>query len=453
MDLQTQQELAKNITALGHGFEEFKTTHQKALTDRDVLLEEKMKKLADLIGEKHELAMKALAAEVAGIQRPAGGDSQDVTKTAKERLAHSFAVHRKSVQMPDREGDGLGTMRRTYGSDFPGYEPSWDVVERYNKAFRRYLEVGNKDSLSLMGPELTKDMSVGIDPDGGYFLLPPQIADRVVMRIFETSPMWELADVANISSRSLIIPEDPSDINAGWVTERTSRTATTTITPGRVEIPAQEEYAEPAISQQLIEDSAVDLDGYLANKLSDKLMRIENTAFVGGSGSGQPKGFLSYPTTVVSSGNFSGYNQLEQVNSGDSGNFTYVGLTKLVTSLKENYQNNAQMLVRRQSIFYILNITDNNGRLIFQPLLNGNLNKTPLLGYPLRYATDMPDVAAGANAMAFGDWKQGYQIVNRVGISILRDPYTAKPFILIYTRKRVGGAVKDFDAIKIHSLQ
>jgi HK97 family phage major capsid protein len=452
MDLTTQQQLKTSIEAIGTGFEEFKATHSKALTDRDVLLEEKMRKLADLIGEKHEAAVRLISAEVANLNRPTGADSQDVAKEAKERQAATFAVHRKSVQNPDGEG-GLASLRGIHGKEFPGYEPNVETLNKYHAAFKRYMAVGNKDSLSLMGPDMQKDMSVGIDPDGGYFLLPPQIADKVVKRIFETSPMWQEADVANISSRSLIIPEDPSDINAGWVAERTTRTATNTITPGRVEIPAQEEYAEPAISQQLIEDAAVDLDSYLANKISDKLMRIENTAFVSGNGTGQPKGFLNYPTTVVSSGTFSGYNQLEQVNSGTSANFSYLGLTKLITALKEPYQRNAKFLVRRQSVYFILNITDGNGRLIFQPLVNGNLNNTPLLGYPLLYATDMPDVGAGANAMAFGDWKQGYQIVNRVGISVLRDPYTAKPFVLMYTRKRVGGAVKDFDAIKIHSLQ
>jgi HK97 family phage major capsid protein len=156
---------------------------------------------------------------------------------------------------------------------------------------------------------------------------------------------------------------------------------------------------------------------------------------------------------VVNTGTFTGWNQLEQINSGSPGEFTYTGLTKLVTSLKEPFQNNAKFLIQRQAIYYILNLTDGNGRLIFQPLVNGNLNKTPLLGYELRYATDMPGVATASNAMAFGDWKQGYKIVNRVGLSILRDPYTAKPFILVYTRKRTGGAVVNFDAIKIHSLQ
>ena len=249
-------------------------------------------------------------------------------------------------------------------------------------------------------------------------------------------------------------------MGAGWVAERQARTATQTFNPARKIIPAQEMYAEPAITQQLLEDGLFDIEKYLIGRLADKFSRVENTAFVNGTGVGQPRGFMTYPTTVVSTGNFTGWNVLEQINSGSAGAFTYTGLVRLITALKENFQNNAKFLIRRQSIYHIMILTDSNGRLVFQPILNGNFNKTPLLGYDLRYATDMPDVndsfgspVTAVNPMAFGDFSQGYQIVDRVGLSMIRDNLTAKPNILLYTRKRTGGDVVNFDAIKIHSLQ
>jgi HK97 family phage major capsid protein len=129
-----------------------------------------------------------------------------------------------------------------------------------------------------------------------------------------------------------------------------------------------------------------------------------------------------------------------------------LGLINLITGIKDKYQSGAEFLIRRQSIASIMTLVDGASRLIFQPILNGAFNSTPLFGYKINYATDMPAVAGGALAMAFGDFKAGYQIVDRVGISVIRDNLTSKPNVLFYTRKRVGGDVVDFDAFKLHVL-
>jgi HK97 family phage major capsid protein len=157
------------------------------------------------------------------------------------------------------------------------------------------------------------------------------------------------------------------------------------------------------------------------------------------------QGFMSYPSGT-------NWGQIQQVGTGTSGAFTYAGLLNLITSLKEPYQAGASWLVKRASVASIMLIQDGNGRYIFQPIVGGNFNNTSLLGYNLKYANDMPAVAAGALAAAFGDFKRGYVIVDRVGLSVLRDAYTSKPNILFYTRKRTGGDCDDFDALKIQVL-
>ncbi len=446
MDSVQQRQFADALNSLGQNFEQFKLVHQKAQKDRDILLEEAKQKLADEITAKHEEMMKMLSAESARWQRPAGGDSPEVANEARE--AEIFAKHCKSIQIEHQK-----TVASRIGGE-PKWEPDVAQYKRYRKAFLRYLQVGEGTNLSMLGADEQKDMFAGIDPDGGYFVTPPTIAEQVEKRIFETSPMWEEAAVQTIGTREYAMPEDFSDIGVGWVAERAPRPTTSTITPSKKLIPAHEEYAEPAVSQQLFEDALFDIETYLADKLTDKFTRNENTAFVAGTGVGQPKGFLSYPLTVITDGStFSGWNQLEGVNSGTSGEFAYSTLTQLVTSLKDAFQSNAKFYVKRQSVYKILNLTDNNGRLIFQPLLSGNLNNTPLMGYPIRYATDMPAATAGANVMAFGDMRAAYQIVKRIGMSMLRDPYTAKPNVLLYTRRRVGGDMKNFDALKIYTLQ
>jgi HK97 family phage major capsid protein len=258
--------------------------------------------------------------------------------------------------------------------------------------------------------------------------------------------MRQVASVQTIGTREYVVPEDPNDVGAGWVAERGPITTTTTMQVSRKTIPAQELYAEPVVTTQMLEDAMINIEDYLSNKISDKFSRVENTAFVNGTGVGQPRGILTY-TSGTTWGS-----TIEQIGTGSSGAFTYPGLMNLITGIKDKFQARAEFLIRRQSITSIMTLVDGASRLIFQPILNGAFNSTPLLGYKINYAADMPAVAGGALAMAFGDFKAAYQIVDRVGMSTIRDNLTSKPNVLFYTRKRVGGDVVDFDAYKIQVL-
>lgn len=447
------EDIKKGVDEIGVLHTQFKTEFETFKTNQDTLIKEKMVVIADEFGKKHE----ALQRELDGIKaREAqalvpGPDPDQVKQDHKLNIL--FAKHRQDFQAEH--------VKNGNEKNFPEFTPEGADYKKYVRVFwkavRTSQHVPQGISLNALTPDEQKDMAVGSDPDGGYFVAPPTIADTVVRRIFETSPIRELASSRNIGTREYVVPEDPSDVGVGWVAERQVRTPTQTVNPSRKIIPAQEEYAEPVVTQQLLEDSMFDLEAYLSDKLSDKFNRWENAAFVNGDGVGKPRGFMTYPTQIVNTGDFNYWNQLEQINSGTNGMFNYTGLIRLITALKEPFQANACFLVRRQVLYHIMVLTDANGRLIFQPILNGQFDKTPLLGYPIRYATDMPDVAVtspvtGVNAMAFGDFRQGYQIVDRVGLSMIRDNITVKGSVLLYTRKRVGGDVINFDAIKIHSL-
>lgn len=418
--------IKSSVESIGRNFEEFKTTAEKARKEQDVLLEEKIKKLADEITTKHESVTRELNALQAKAQRPAQTEEQ-ITKAQKN--AQDFANARRDIQSSIRVSAEL-------------YQPNVEQSEKYAKAFSQYLRI-DKDGLE---PDVRKDLSVGSDPDGGYWILPPTMAQNIVQRVFESSPMRQVASVITIGTREYVVPEDPNDVGAGWVAERGPVTTTSTMQVARKTIPAHELYAEPVVTTQMLEDQMIDVENYLSKKISDKFSRVENTGFVSGTGVGQPRGILTY-----ASGTTWG-NSIEQIGSGSSGNFTYAGLINLITGIKDKFQANAEFLIRRQSIAAIMTLTDGASRLIFQPILNGAFNTTPLLGYKINYAADMPAVASGALAMAFGDFKAGYQIVDRVGMSTIRDNLTSKPNVLFYTRKRVGGDVVDFDAFKIHVL-
>lgn len=417
--------IKSSVESIGRNFEDFKATAEKARKEQDSLLEQKIAKLAEDITSKHEVVSRELNSLQAKAQRPAQTDEQ-ATKAQKE--AELFAKSRRDVQSGTRPG-----------TDFSANE---ELTERYAKAFAQYVRLDER-GLDL---DQRKDMSIGSDPDGGYWLAPPTMAQSIVKKVYETSPMRQVASVMTIGTREFVVPEDPNDVGAGWVAERGPISNTTTMQISRKTISAFELYAQPAVTTQMLEDGMVDVAAYLDNKIADKFARLENTAFVSGTGANQPRGILTY-TSGTTWGS-----TIEQVGSGSAGNFTYNGLINLITSIKDKYQAGAEFLIRRQSIASIMTLVDGGSRLIFQPILNGAFNNTPLLGYKINYAADMPAVASGALALAFGDFKAGYQIVDRVGISVIRDNLTSKPNVLFYTRKRVGGDVVDFDAFKLHVL-
>jgi len=416
MDLNA--EIRAAIETMGRDFNEFKTSHEAAVKAGRAEYDEKIVKLTEVVTKAHEKLTEIETKQ----NRPVL--VVDENEARAEIKAHAqFRMEMKAL------GAAI---------DFTSPEG----FKSYKAQFGNYLRFDVK----RMSQDEVKALSLGSDPEGGYFMTPPEISNRITKRIFETTPMRDLATVQQISAHELKIPQDPnSAISGGWVGELTARPQTPTSTIAMKAIVAYEQYAQPAVSQQLLEDSAIDVEAYYAEKTADIIARTENTSFVSGTGAAQPKGFLKYPAGT-------NWGQIEQVGSGTSGSFTYLGLIKIMTSLKEQYHANASWLFKRASLQQIMTLQDGNGRYIFQPIVGGNFNNTALLGYTLRYANDMPAVGAGALAGAFGDFKRGYIIVDRVGLSVLRDAFTSKPNVLFYTRKRTGGDVDDFDAIKLQVL-
>jgi HK97 family phage major capsid protein len=424
------QEIKTLVSDMGTAFEEFKHSHGtlkdevKKLNTEDVVLKEKIAKLADEITAKHEAAQKQLDALKAQSERPDYGKSGDEQK----KVADEAMLFTKSV---------LSANNKPYGEDVPA---DIEGYKAYSGVLGKYLRKGEK-VLDLVEH---KALSSGSDPDGGY-LVRPVYATGIIERIFESSPMRQLASVQMIGTDEYKILQDPNEADAGWVGETQERPQTNTPQVSEKSIFAHEVYAKPRASQKNLEDAFMNVEAWLARKVADKFARMEATAFVSGNGVAKPRGILTYTAGTA-------WGQIEQVVSTSNGAFTYAGLLNVMTSLKEPFHSGASWLTRRQSVASIMLLTDGDGRYIFQPILTGNFNQTPLLGYTLRYATDMPAVATDALAMAFGNFGEGYQIVDRIGISVLRDPFSAKPHIEFYARRRVGGDVVNFDAIKLLKL-
>ncbi|PWR19143.1 phage major capsid protein [Zavarzinia compransoris] len=315
-------------------------------------------------------------------------------------------------------------------------------------AFSLFLRKGIDHEL----PGLEKKaMSVVSDPDGGY-LVAAEVTDRIVSRLHDASPIRAIASVLTITADAAEGMLDLGEPAAGWVAETEGRGETASPQVGLWRIPAHELYAEPRVSQKLLDDAGFDVEAWLAQKVADKFGRAENAAFVGGSGVGMPRGFTTYGTAATADGSRA-WGTLQHVLTGANGAFAASdpgdALIALTYALKAGYRPGACFVMARATVAEVRKLKgDGDGQYLWQPALGARQPAT-LLGYPVIEAEDMPAPATGSLSIAFGNFREGYAVVDRQGIRTLRDPYTAKPQVKFYTTRRVGGDVLDFDAVKL----
>ena len=312
------------------------------------------------------------------------------------------------------------------------------------KAFDAYLRNGDDDG--LRGLELEgKAMSSAVAGDGGY-LVDPQTAETVKSVLASTASIRAIANVVQVEATSFDVLIDHSDVGHGWATETDPTTETGTPAIDRITIPLHELSALPKASQRLLDDSAFDIEGWLAGRIADKFARAEAAAFISGDGMDKPKGFLTHPAVdneVWAWGNL-GY-----VPTGVDGDFGGAdAIIDLVYALGAQYRANAAFVMNSKTAGAVRKLKDNDGRFLWSDGLAA-AEPARLMGYPVLIAEDMPDITTGADAIAFGDFGAGYTVAERPDLRVLRDPFSAKPHVLFYATKRVGGDVSDFAAIKL----
>jgi HK97 family phage major capsid protein len=315
-------------------------------------------------------------------------------------------------------------------------------MAQYKAAFNSFLR---NDERKLSGDEI-KALSVGSDPDGGY-TVHPDMSGRVVTKVFETSPMRAYASIQSISTDALENLYDDNEATVGWVGETASRPSTDTPEIGKWRIPVHELYANPAATQKILDDSEIDMEAWLAMKVADKFAREESAQFVAGDGINKPRGFLDYPdgTDLRTS--------IERFNTGVNGDYAAAPnggdvLINALYGLKAQYRANATWFMNRATTKLTRKLKDSDGAYLWSPGIAAGQPAT-LLGYPVAAFEDMPDPATGSLSVAVGDMRTAYQIVDRIGIRVLRDPYTNKPYVHFYTTKRVGGDVINGEALKL----
>lgn len=374
-------------------------------------------------------------------------------KTLGEETAETKqAIGRLNEQLSAIEEQLKGFQRPALGGK--GH-PDQDARLR-GKAFDLYLRTGltspylqrstegwNEAKLMQLGltPEEVKVLTVSDDTTGG-FLAPDEFVSEIIKGIREFSPIRSIARVRSTSNRAIDWPKRTGTFNAAWVSESGTRSESTGLAWGMEQIPNHEMYALVDISTQNLEDSAYDLESELRTEFSEAFAVLEGTAFCTGNAVGRPEGI------AVNA-------DVSTVNSGHASLFQADGIIKLVYALKEGYSAGARFVMKRSSVQAVRLLKDSQGRYLYS--LDGGLNAAEpglLLGYPVVEATDVAAEAANALACYFGDFRRGYLIVDRVGMDVLRDPFTqaASGNVRFIARRRVGGQVILPEALKIQKI-
>lgn len=399
---QVSKELEQAVKSITESFDELKNAHETATKEVSPAVKAEIEKRANEVGNQ----LQNIQAE------------QQKLKAAMER------------------GGSVGAGGET------------EAQKQEKAAYDSFLRKGDRN----LNTEQQKYLTTDSLPDGGY-MVPTQMLAPINGRIFETSAMRGMATVIKTSQKSVEMPLDDQEASAGWAGEGDTIVETATPQLGKIEIAAKKMYAFPRMTEEMLADAAFEVEAWLQAKLADKFSRLENTAFVQGDGNSTPRGFLTYGAW-----NTAGVyqrNALEQFANGSASVITENGLITLQGGLKEAYQPKATWAMKRSTLVNIMLLagTTNFRFLNLQPATGPTGQVLPsqltLLEKPVKLFDDMPVIAANALPIAYGDFSNGYTVVDRVSINVRADPYTAPGFMKYYSTKRVGGAVTNFEAIKL----
>lgn len=298
-----------------------------------------------------------------------------------------------------------------------------------------------------------KSITGTVPSDGGY-AVPREIDALIARALTEISPIRAIAQVVQTGSAGYRKLVTLGGTASGWVSETAARPETGTPDFAEIAPPTGELYANPAASQAMLDDAAFDLEGWLAREIAMEFARAEGAAFVNGSGAGQPRGFLQSPKSEEFD-NDRPFGTLQYVASGDASGFDINPdgkLIDMVHTMKAGHRQGASWVMNSATLAEVRKLKTADGAFLWQPgLVEGQPDR--LLGYPVVEAEDMPDIAAGAFPIAFGNFRAGYLIAERTATQILRDPFTNKPFVHFYATRRVGGQVLDSNAIKLLKIE
>ncbi|HGM4911047.1 TPA: phage major capsid protein [Pseudomonas aeruginosa] len=394
-DIQDVKQVAEE---LGAKFDEFKQKNDKrveALEAEKGKLVEQVETLNEKLGQLDDMK-SSLEKELAGMKRPDGTG----TKAASEHKAAFMQFVRKGIDT------GLGELQ-------------------------------------------AKALQIGVDADGGY-AVPEELDRNIIELLRDESPMRQVCNQITVGTPDYKRLVNLGGAGSGWVGETAPRPETSTPTLAQINAVMGELYANPQATQTSLDDMFFDAEGWLNSEVGREFSEKEGSAFLLGDGVNKPKGLLAYPFAVAGD-KTRPYGTLQRLVSGNAGALNGDNLIDLVQAVKAGYRRAGVWMMNNLTVAYVRKLKDSEGNYLWRPGLEVG-QPSSLLGYGITENEDMPDIAADANALAFGDFKRAYTIVDRIGTRVLRDPYTNKPYVGFYTTKRVGGMLVDSQAVKVLTL-
>lgn len=376
---------------------------------------------------------------------------QQLLAELQTSVAQFMAKHGGDVRKLERAVDDINaSLAAMKVGGAAGSAP--DMPASRTKALKALGKFGRTGVGSDLTEGLTVNAAMGTDsgPDGGY-LVGEEISKEIMRVQRNDSVMRRLARVVTTTKSDFQQPFSKNNIASGWVGERDARPQTDGPDLALIDVPAGEVYANPAVTQRLIDDADYNLGDFIATEISDAFTAQEGSAFLTGDGIKKPRGFLTYD--IVSTADATReFGKIQYKPSGGASDFASEDpadyLIDLVFSLKAKHRRNATWLMNSLTLAKIAKFKDDQDQYIYQrSLVEGTPDR--LLGYPIEIDEDMPDTGSNTYPVAFGDWQRGYLITDRTGMRILRDPYTNKPYVMFYATKRVGGGLLDSNAIKV----
>lgn len=429
----------------------------KDLNDRHADLANQGKDIAEfkVAADKANDEITRLTGELKDAEQKAQNRADDLEATMNRLLKSSGKPNDEEMGHAVNFYNAIEANKRN-GKPVSADDVNIEHYRNYRAAYSEYL----RNPTNALSPEVLNTLREGSDPDGGFFV-PDEMGSRIRERIFRTSPIRQVAEVISIGTEAYTFLADADEATeGGYGNEQAAISETATAQYKKARIPVHKLWAQPIVTEEVIDDATISIEGEVTRKGSNKLMRVENTNFVNGDGADKPKGFLQYDksTNNEDSSTRLVWGSTQYVVSGASGAFQKISglanaddtgcLIDVQQALESTYRANAQWMMNRLTFATVRKLRDNDGNYLWE---RSHTQGAPfsLLGSPVVEAEDMPTIAADTFSIAYADWREAYLIVERQGFRVLRDPYTTKGVIKFYMTTRNGGGLQNTDAIKL----
>lgn len=325
----------------------------------------------------------------------------------------------------------------------PGNGQDTKVITEHKTAFVQFVRKGKDDGLAELEQ---KAMQTTTDPDGGY-AVPEELDRNIISALKDEVVMRSECTVIAMGTPNYKKLVNKGGTNSGWVGEVDTRPETKTSQLATIEPVWGEIYANPMATQTMLDDAFFDVENFIVSELTQEFAEQEEIAFTLGDGSKKPKGLLAYGSDIKEDKDRD-WGKLQHLLTAKKNAITADDIVKLVYSLRKPYRTGARWMMNNSTLFTVRTLKDSQGNYLWQPGLQLG-QPSSLLSYGIAENEQFPDIAADGTPIGFGNFKRCFTILDRIGVRLLRDPYTKKPFVGFYTTKRVGSMMVDSDAVKL----